>query len=1814
MTFLSRQFSSTSSLSKSLRHLLERRPGGRQRRHVRQRARSAARRQFLEQLEPRQMLALNILSVSPADNAVEIPVDTNLVINFNSNVVKGQGNVYVVLDNTGTKGVAVDVNSANVSVAGSQVTIDLPSDLLLDKGYSVRIDSGAFIDTTAGATAGTTLFTQNFDYEALGPFVTPSEEGGDGTDFTLTPPLGMTVDNSTLGTGGILEWRGWSFADKNSWAAQGGQERDQFTLSSGAVAVADPDEWDDAATTGLFNSFLTTRPIDLSNVAAGSVALEFDSSFRAEGNQLGKVEVSYNGGAFSDLQTFLTADGMNSHIVINSSTPLNSVIGGGTIVGSLNSPASGTVRFRFSMNNAGNNWWWAIDNVKVTGTRTGAPFAGITNATTWNFSTPAALALSMSIAPGTMSENGGTAVGTITRNKLLSDPLVVNLSSNDLSEATVPATVTIPAGQASVTFPITAVDDALSDRTQTVLITATGGAYGSTSATILVTDDEGPKIVSLVPVDNTLTGVDYRSDLLVTFDVPVKKGNGLINILRASDNTIVNSLDVNSADVTLEAGDLVVRINPTINLPAPASYYVLMDDGTFLDKSATVTPNTVLLTQDFEHLPLSPLANGETGGDGTDITGTPPQRFSITNNVAAGGSTNWDGWTFADRSAWVKTDAIGRGKFTNGSGIVAVGDPVRWGADPLLKFNSFLTTSSINLAGIAANSVAIEFDSGYSNGLPQKGQLQVSYDGGANWIELLAFDDTTNLNSHVRVDSSVTVGSRIGGAYVSSKLQNPTSGNMQFRFNVLNAGSQNGWFAIDNIRVTGQAVGVPFQGLSNPSSWNFNVERPTLGLVIDRSTLSENGGTATATITRNLSTASDLVVTLVSSIPGAASVPATVTIPAGQASTTFTITGVDNAVVNGVRSVTITASAPPEFLSATASVNVLDVSFTPTDNSTAVPVNTNLVVNFDASIAKGNGTIQILRTSDKVRVMSIDVNSPAVTIAGAQLTIDPPLDLKALTEYHVVIDPGAILYLPATATPGVVLMKEDFEHLPLGPAVIGDPGVPGNVFNPNGKDFTATPPAGFAVDNSQMPPGGVPEFYGWTFMDKTFWINEGGQSRNAFTLGTGTIAIGDTDEWDDVSRPTNAFNSLFSTRTIDLSRVAPASVTLEFDSSFRPEGLPVTDNQVGVVGVSYDDGATWQELLRLDAANSSDDPAAANVNEHKTVAVPNPAAGNMKFRFGLTGTNDYWWAIDNILVKGSALGAGYEGIADPTAWSFTTADTPTLTLAIPAGSIAENGGVATATVSRNLGTTGAVVVNLASSDPLLATVPASVTIPDGQASITFPITAVDDANADGLKRVSVTASATGFVSGSGSQSIADNEVAGVKISEIMFNPAGAEPRTEWIEVVNLGTTPADLSGWTFDDEDPTNWGPIPAGTLIQPGKVAVFYNSFFGQNTDTIFRTEWAVPADAQVVGIFWGDLGNSPSATDEILTLIDASQQVIDTVNYDDDGAVWPGSANGPSIALKRVTLNNDIGTNWKSSVVAVDGGRNPIAGATVYSVADIGSPGTIPPIDVTPPSVARVMAGGSAWAADFIDTLDGGGVAGGNGLGFEIAAGATVASLPWSNVDRLYVQFSEAMMGLSSSTMELRVSPLVPAEAGVVPIVVSYNPTTFIATIDLAAPLAFGKYRLAVSDAVSDESGNALDGDANGSAGDILDRRFDVLPGDTNGDGKVSAADGLEYGHSFGLLVTDVNFKPRANWNGVGRVSAADGLVYGLNFGRFVNALAEPSTAFGAAVAEGESREALAYFSAADEFFFGLAQDRSDEQAFIGRGLLEYDLLAGK
>lgn len=228
---------------------------------------------------------------------------------------------------------------------------------------------------------------------------------------------------------------------------------------------------------------------------------------------------------------------------------------------------------------------------------------------------------------------------------------------------------------------------------------------------------------------------------------------------------------------------------------------------------------------------------------------------------------------------------------------------------------------------------------------------------------------------------------------------------------------------------------------------------------------------------------------------------------------------------------------------------------------------------------------------------------------------------------------------------------------------------------------------------------------------------------------------------------------------------------------------------------------------------------------------------------------------------------------------------------------------------------------------------------------TVVVNAVDDTASEGdhtglilHSSASADASYNGLSIASVNVAIIDND-ASIIISELMYNPASDETSPgigEWIEVANAGTSATDLSGWLFDDEDATNWGSIPSGTILSQKQVAVFFDSAF---TDaSTFRSEWSVPASALVVGISWGSLGNTPAPGNEVLQLLDNHGIERDVVNYDDTSP-WPTQIEGRSIYLKTLSADNNAGANWARSVSGTAKAVSAIG--PTFSTADVGSPG---------------------------------------------------------------------------------------------------------------------------------------------------------------------------------------------------------------------------------------------------------------------------------
>ena len=111
------------------------------------------------------------------------------------------------------------------------------------------------------------------------------------------------------------------------------------------------------------------------------------------------------------------------------------------------------------------------------------------------------------------------------------------------------------------------------------------------------------------------------------------------------------------------------------------------------------------------------------------------------------------------------------------------------------------------------------------------------------------------------------------------------------------------------------------------------------------------------------------------------------------------------------------------------------------------------------------------------------------------------------------------------------------------------------------------------------------------------------------------------------------------------------------------------------------------------------------------------------------------------------------------------ADGAALTVSF-ATSAVDKGAQATATITRNTSTTSALIVSLSSSDPTKATVPATVTIPAGQTSVSFAVAAIDDHIHDGLQQVQVFAMASGVETGLATLGITDVDLPDLVVSSV----------------------------------------------------------------------------------------------------------------------------------------------------------------------------------------------------------------------------------------------------------------------------------------------------------------------------------------------------------------------------------------------------------------------------------------------------------------
>lgn len=245
-----------------------------------------------------------------------------------------------------------------------------------------------------------------------------------------------------------------------------------------------------------------------------------------------------------------------------------------------------------------------------------------------------------------------------------------------------------------------------------------------------------------------------------------------------------------------------------------------------------------------------------------------------------------------------------------------------------------------------------------------------------------------------------------------------------------------------------------------------------------------------------------------------------------------------------------------------------------------------------------------------------------------------------------------------------------------------------------------------------------------------------------------------------VTIPANADQVSFAVGAVDDTILdGPQAVTIAVAASgFASHGraLQVNDRETlevtfDVPSISENDGnaAAVGTIRRGNTDIAAPLTVILNSDDSSELKVP----GSVTIAAGRSSATFLVDAADDSLLDGTqnvAVTASAEGYV-PGTGALAVLDHETLTVVIAADVVDENAGpsATTATISRsNTDIANALTVNLSSDDPTELTVTTTMEIPAGQSFVQVPLNAVDDSLRDDLQTVHVTASASGYASGS----------------------------------------------------------------------------------------------------------------------------------------------------------------------------------------------------------------------------------------------------------------------------------------------------------------------------------------------------------------------------------------------------------------------------------------------------------------------------------
>jgi len=148
-------------------------------------------------------------------------------------------------------------------------------------------------------------------------------------------------------------------------------------------------------------------------------------------------------------------------------------------------------------------------------------------------------------------------------------------------------------------------------------------------------------------------------------------------------------------------------------------------------------------------------------------------------------------------------------------------------------------------------------------------------------------------------------------------------------------------------------------------------------------------------------------------------------------------------------------------------------------------------------------------------------------------------------------------------------------------------------------------------------------------------------------------------------------------------------------------------------------------------------------------------------------------------------------------------------------------------------------------------------------------------------------------------------------NEIMYNPSGQDDRWEWVELYNSTCEDVDVAGWKFSDANQTDdiLGDSEHGTgstVIPAGGYAIITT----QATEVYDPgSPYSVDPDVIKLQVDDSKLGNGLHDNQDTVTILDDSDEMVDSVSYDDS---WGGDGNDHTLERIDAQENSNDPLNW--------------------------------------------------------------------------------------------------------------------------------------------------------------------------------------------------------------------------------------------------------------------------------------------------------------